>query len=49
MADDTAARGGVFGKPTASTGAAKTDELTKEQLDAISHREGVPDKNGQPF
>ena len=49
IAADTAARGGVFGKPTAATGAAKTDELTKEQLDAIAHREGVPGKDGQPF
>lgn len=48
FADDEQARGGVFGRPTASQGK-QTKELTKGQLDAIAHREGVTADGEQPF
>lgn len=47
--DDAAARGGVFGRPNASTGNQNKAELTKEQIDAISKREGAATGDGQPF
>lgn len=46
--DDEQARGGVFGRPSASQGNL-TKELTKEQQAAIAHREGVPTDGEQPF
>lgn len=46
--DDEQARGGVFGRPSALQGK-KTKELTKGQLDAIAHREGVVTDGEQPF
>lgn len=49
IADDTAARGGVFGKPSASQGTSTTTELTEAQKAAISHREGIPADGKQPF
>ncbi len=48
IADETAAEGGVFGKPTAQTGAQKA-ELTESQKAAISHRDGIPGNDSQPF
>lgn len=49
IADDTAAQGAVFGKPSASTGAQNKTELTEAQKAAISHREGIPSSDGQPW
>lgn len=49
ISDDTAARGGVFGKPSASQGTPTTTELTEAQKAAISHREGIPADGKQPF
>ena len=49
IADDAAARGAVFGRPSASTGQNKPTELTEAQKAAISHREGVPAPGTQPF
>ena len=46
--NDKAAKGAVFGKPTASTGG-QTAELTEAQKAAISRREGVPADGEQPF
>lgn len=46
--DDEQARGGVFGRPSASQGN-QTKELTKGQLEAIAHREGVVVDGEQPF
>lgn len=48
FADDEQARGGVFGKPTVLQGG-KKEELTKEQMDAIAHRDGIPADGEQPF
>lgn len=49
IADDTAAQGAVFGKPSASTGAQNKTELTEAQKAAISRREGIPASDGQPW
>lgn len=49
IANETAAKGAVFGKPSASTGNTTKTELTEAQKAAISHREGVPAADGQPF
>lgn len=49
IANDAAAKGAVFGKPSASTGSTTKTELTEAQKAAISHREGVPAADGQPF
>lgn len=49
IANDTAAKGAVFGKPSASTGNTNTTELTEAQKAAISHRVGIPAADGQPF
>lgn len=49
IADDTAAQGAVFGKPSASTGAQNKTELTEAQKAALSHREGIPAAGNQPF
>ena len=45
----TAQRGAVFGKPTVTGGTGNQGgELTKEQQEAIAHRDSKP-KDGQPF
>ncbi|MGN0237596.1 MAG: hypothetical protein ACI4AK_05875 [Lepagella sp.] len=49
IANATAARGGVFGKPSASTGGGTNTELTAEQKAAIAHRDGVNAGDQQPF
>lgn len=49
IADDTAARGGVFGKPSAPQGAGNDTRLTEAQIAAISRRDGIPSADGQPF
>lgn len=46
--DNEQIRGGIFGQPTVRNGNT-SKELTKEQIAAISHREGVPADNEQPF
>ena len=49
IVNDTRAKGAVFGKPSAQSGAGNQGgELTKEQQDAIAHRENKP-SGGQPF
>lgn len=49
IVNDTRAKGVVFGKPSAPAGNGNQgDELTKEQQDAISHRDTKP-ADGQPF
>jgi len=49
IAGDFRAKGAVFGRPAAQHGgASKGDELTKEQVEAISARTTAP-KDGQPF
>jgi hypothetical protein len=51
-AQEITARGAVFGKPGASggSGSQQNGELTKEQQDAIAHRDGAATKDGvQPF
>lgn len=45
----TAAKGAVFGKPAAQSGSNQGGALTKEQEDAIAHRENSPTTGGQPF
>lgn len=42
-------RGVVFGKPAAQSQGGGEGKLTKEQVEAISKREGAPDASGQPF
>lgn len=49
IADETAARGGVFGKPSASNGGAPKVELSEAQLAAINHRSGNMASDDQPF
>lgn len=49
ITNDTAARGAVFGKPSANQGSQTTAELTEMQKAAISRREGIPTSDGQPF
>lgn len=49
IADETAAKGAVFGKPAANGGTTKPTELTEAQKAAISRREGAPATDGQPF
>lgn len=49
IVNDARAKGAVFGKPSAQSGAGNQGgELTKEQQDAIAHRESKP-ADGQPF
>lgn len=49
IVNDTRAKGAVFGKPSAQSGAGNQGgELTKEQQDAIAHRDSKP-ADGQPF
>ena len=47
--DDTAAKGGVFGKPSANNGGGTTTELSDAQIAAISRRDGNINADGQPF
>lgn len=50
IASDISAKGAVFGRPSAKSGnTQKEDELTKEQQEAIAHRESAPVGEGQPF
>lgn len=44
---ETSAKGSVFGRPTSSNGGGG-EELSKEQLEAITHRDGAKD-GSQPF
>lgn len=46
---ETAAKGGVFGKPSVANGNNNQQALTEAQLKAISHREGVPAQGENPF
>lgn len=50
IVNDTRAKGAVFGRPAAqnSGSSSQGNELTKEQLEAISHRDNKP-ADGQPF
>lgn len=50
IVNDTRAKGAVFGRPAAQNGGSSSqgNELTKEQLEAISHRDNKP-VDGQPF
>ncbi len=49
IANSAAARGGVFGKPSAAGSPADKAELSKEQLAAIAHRDGSRSADEQPF
>ncbi len=50
IASDINAKGAVFGRPSAKGGNQNENELTKEQQDAIAHRESAPvGGQGQPF
>lgn len=49
IADETAAQGGVFGKPSANNGGTTKTELSDAQKAAISRREGSVAADGQPF
>lgn len=49
IVSEVQAKGAVFGKPTVTGGTGNQGgELTKEQQEAIAHRESKP-KDGQPF
>lgn len=50
IVNDTRAKGAVFGRPSAQNGGSSSqgNELTKEQIEAISHRDNKP-ADGQPF
>ena len=50
IVNDARAKGAVFGRPAAQNGgsANQGNELTKEQLEAINHRDNKP-ADGQPF
>lgn len=49
ITNDTAAKGAIFGKPSAAGGQPNKAELTDAQKAAISHREGTHNGDGQPF
>lgn len=49
IAGETAAKGGVFGKPSVANGNNNQQALTDAQIKAISHREGVPAQGENPF
>ena len=49
IANDINSKGAVFGRPTANSGGNQGNELTKEQQDAIAHRDGSAKGEGQPF
>lgn len=46
---DTNTRGAVFGKPAATSGNIQQGELSKEQQEAIAHRDSTPQSDQQPF
>lgn len=49
IVSETQAKGAVFGRPASQSGTGNQgDALTKEQLDAIAHRDSKP-VDGQPF
>lgn len=49
IANDINSKGAVFGRPSANSGGNQGNELTKEQQDAIAHRDGSANGEGQPF
>ena len=49
IANDINSKGAVFGRPTANSGGNQGNELTKEQQEAIAHRDGSAKGEGQPF
>lgn len=50
IANDINSKGAVFGRPSAKGGNQNENELTKEQQEAIAHRESTPvGGQGQPF
>lgn len=49
IANDFNSKGAVFGRPTANGGGNQGNELTKEQQEAIAHRDGSVKGEGQPF
>ena len=49
IANDFNSKGAVFGRPTANGGGNQWNELTKEQQEAIAHRDGSAKGEGQPF
>ena len=49
IANDFNSKGAVFGRPTANGGGNQGNELTKEQQEAIAHRDGSAKGEGQPF
>lgn len=49
IVNDINSKGAVFGRPTANSGGNQGNELTKEQQDAIAHRDGSVKGEGQPF
>lgn len=50
IANDLNAKGAVFGRPSATSGNQNGNELTKEQQEAIAHRDSVTaGSQGQPF
>lgn len=48
IVNDARAKGAVFGRPAAQNGSSNGNELTKEQIEAIAHRDSKP-ADGQPF
>ncbi len=49
IAGESAAKGGVFGRPSVANGTNNQQALTEAQLKAISHREGAPAQGENPF
>ena len=50
MQADMKAKGAIFGQPSVVPGGnGGNTELTKEQMEAIAHREGKPNADAQPF
>lgn len=49
IANETAAKGAVFGKPSANNGGQTTTELSEAQKTAISRRDGTAAEGQQPF
>ncbi len=49
IADDTATKGAVFGRPSANNGGATTTALSEAQIAAINKRDGSVTTDGQPF
>lgn len=46
---DTRRKGAVYGTPASGGGKGQDGELTKEQKEAVTHRDGIPGKDQQPF